>query len=165
MQLFICPWSKFIYSILQREVMRDWEHFIHLSCWSKPPEKLPLAWPVKELLRSSYKICFVASFSALQSESSNGRRLAVAPVDGKFKPFVNEQLWREAENPPPRRRRLSSRPIRKTQDSDQVKKCAWFISWLWKPLNCVSSEVVQLFCDIGPGDFLYKFKPIFIEIF
>ena len=113
-------------------------------CWWTPAVSPCLGYPGRQ-------ICFVASFSALQSESSNGRRLAVAPVDGKFKPFVNEQLWRESQNLP---REVGD--YQEDRDSDQVKNCAWYVSWLWKPLNCVSSKVFQLCCDdIGPGDLSY----------
>ena len=62
--------------VLSSRLIHDDEKSVDTSCLA-----------LSRLPRSSCQICFVASFSALQSESSNGRRLAVAPVDGKFKPF------------------------------------------------------------------------------
>ena len=75
------PLARDALPVLSSRLIHDDKMLVDTSCLD-----------LSKLSRSSCQICFVASFAALQSESRNGRRLAIAPVDGKFKPFVNEQL-------------------------------------------------------------------------
>ena len=140
--------------------MRDWEHFIHLSCWSKPSEKLPLALASEGTTQVVLLDLFCGKFLCAPIRKQQWPPPGCSPSWWKIQTIRQWTIVTWGQESTPETSETVIETCQEDQDSDQVKKWSWYIrlvlspssqglnislsiSWLWKPLNCVLSEVVK----------------------
>ena len=77
-----------------------WELLVHLSCWSKAPEKLLLALASEGTPRVVLLDLFCGKFlSACPIRGQQWLPPSQSPRQGKFKSIVNAKLQREVQDP------------------------------------------------------------------